>query len=387
MVAPVVDNNQFFNPVFTMREDEFAENVVTAFTLHGQDEELTALLDSYGITFPEDRDPKKISLFLQKINDCVEQINKVIPKELKSEHTEQNPILAWNPDLLKAFLQLGYAFSFFAMFCRQKKMPDPTGLQSLPEQERFEAYTKMLKTSSQSVQDTLSQSFQVLMRDCKLFSFNFERRVTCLPNDLSKIGGLEGLQIGNTKIMSVSKKIASHPTIHTFTLGDNKITSLPVEIWHEHLYFLSLYRNQLHSLPVPTHDKCRVWTLLISQNPLSVFPEAIRHLKGLRELACGSCEFKELPHWIGELSELKKLSLQENDLETLPDEMSGLKLLEELDIQCNPRVRLPDTMAQLKSLKQIRVSRDFTLPSWLELAKIEDRYEKGDRVIVLKKTP
>jgi len=113
---------------------------------------------------------------------------------------------------------------------------------------------------------------------------------------------------------------------------------------------LSLYNNQLQSLPNTIGNLQSLTRLKLDFNQLRLLPATIGNLKNLTVLALNYNQLQSLPNTIGKLQNLTDLYLRNNQLQSLPAIIGNLQNLTVLSLYNNQLQSLPITIGNLKNL-------------------------------------
>jgi len=180
-----------------------------------------------------------------------------------------------------------------------------------------------------------------------------------------------------------------HPKLFTLAeditqieLGDNRMTSIPVELTKfknlrklnlqanrlkgpldeticllTSLTNLGFHGNQIESLPDSIGNLTNLKKLMISCNSLKSIPSSIGQLINLESLNLDLNQIISIPSTIGQLTKLTRLDLSSNKLTSLPPEINQLVLVEYFFIQENELTELPD-LSNLTKLNLLNVSKN-----------------------------
>jgi Leucine-rich repeat (LRR) protein len=121
------------------------------------------------------------------------------------------------------------------------------------------------------------------------------------------------------------------------------------------LKLLSLYRNQLTTLPPEIGQLTGLTCLSVGENRLAKLPPEIGRLPALTCLDAANNRLTSVPPEIGQLAALNTLGLNGNRLASLPREIGNLKSLTELFLLNNCLTELPPEIGQLADLIWLNV--------------------------------
>ncbi len=99
-----------------------------------------------------------------------------------------------------------------------------------------------------------------------------------------------------------------------------------------------------------------IFALSIYDEQLDSIPKNIGNLKSLEILSLSKNNLTTIPEQIGSLKRLKELRLYKNKLSYIHPNIGNLKVLESLDISANNLNSLPESIGNLKSLKYLYAS-------------------------------
>ncbi|MFX0063938.1 MAG: alpha/beta fold hydrolase, partial [Candidatus Hermodarchaeota archaeon] len=140
------------------------------------------------------------------------------------------------------------------------------------------------------------------------------------------------------------------------SLWGNQLRSLPESFGQlTKLQTLDLSSNKLSSLPESFGQLTKLNWLLLKKNQLQELPSSFIRLKKLKILDLRYNEFEILLNSFGELEQLEDLRLLENKLNSFPDSFKGLTRLKYLDLGQNNFTNIPEAIENLTSLEVITV--------------------------------
>jgi len=173
-------------------------------------------------------------------------------------------------------------------------------------------------------------------------------KLTSLPSDIGKLGGLEVLKLAGSSLQSLPPEIGQLTYLRHMGLGGNQLSSLPLEIEQlTVLENLEIGGNNFTIFPPEIAKLTALKKLTIGSNHLIILPAFIGQLAALEVLWLIDNSITSLPSEIGQLTSLKILIASYNQLETIPPEIGQLTNLVELSLSYNQLVSLPLQIEQL----------------------------------------
>jgi internalin A len=161
-----------------------------------------------------------------------------------------------------------------------------------------------------------------------------ELELTSLPESLSQLTQLEGLN-----------------------LSDNQLTALPGFLGQlNNLQMLDLSSNQFTAIPELVSKFIKLESLLFDFNQISFIPESIGRLINLKDLGLRSNNISSIPESFGNLINLRILHLYNNHLTSIPESLCDLANLEWLNLLDNQLTSLPESLGKLIKLKRLVLS-------------------------------
>ena len=119
---------------------------------------------------------------------------------------------------------------------------------------------------------------------------------------------------------------------------------------------LTLKYNQLTTIPSWINSLNSLEVLNLNVNIISEIPSSIGQLKLLKEFSLWKNELTYLPNSISELYNLEALNLRLNNLEYLPEELGNLRNLKILNLHDNKLTNIPKSIINLKKLQNLNLS-------------------------------
>jgi len=214
-----------------------------------------------------------------------------------------------------------------------------------------------------------------------------------LPENLRELTELECLTLSRNELTTLPDWIGDFSKLTLLDLDDNKLTALPESLSGlTSLTCLSVSENVLATLPkclaeMPTLEQLyldanqlkdsetlaylgeatNVVSLLLKDNGITKFPEALLNLTRLETLDFADNVIGELPADIGKMVGLVDLDLDSTGVQTLPESFSNLQALEILSMADNEIPEVPAALRSLGSLHTLSLQlNDLTdLPVWI----------------------
>ncbi|MFX0069972.1 MAG: leucine-rich repeat domain-containing protein [Candidatus Hermodarchaeota archaeon] len=159
-----------------------------------------------------------------------------------------------------------------------------------------------------------------------------------------------------------------------------------VKIKDNNVIGLSLYYQELSTLPESIGNLSSLNELFLYENQLTNLPDSLGNLKYLKELSLGRNKFTTLPESIGHLSSLQTLDLSYNQLTTLLESIGNLTSLQTLNLYGNQLTNLPDSIGNLKSLQELILIRNklISLPQSIgDLTSLENLVVEDNQLTTL----
>jgi len=150
-----------------------------------------------------------------------------------------------------------------------------------------------------------------------------------------------------------------------------ELTVLPESLKYlKGLKSLVLKYNQLTKIPKWINSLNSLEVLNLNVNNINDIPSTIGQLKLLNELSLWKNELSALPESITELYNLEALNLRLNNLEFLPESFGNLTNLKILNLHDNKLTKIPKSMINLKNLKNLNLSWNLLRSLPIELTKL-----------------
>ncbi|KDO30047.1 hypothetical protein SPRG_05238 [Saprolegnia parasitica CBS 223.65] len=161
------------------------------------------------------------------------------------------------------------------------------------------------------------------------------------------------IDLSHNEIMAVPHSIALVTGLLWLKLCQNKLTSLPPELFSlSTLAFLDVSNNALGGgFSEKLGQLTQLKEIILSGNKLTTLPDSIGQLHALEVLRVEDNLLCALPTTLGALEKLTVLTAQGNQLESVPQSMSQLRALANLDLSKNKLSSLQGCLQQTRSLK------------------------------------
>ncbi|MBO0931694.1 leucine-rich repeat domain-containing protein [Fibrella aquatilis] len=218
------------------------------------------------------------------------------------------------------------------------------------------------------------------------------KRLSLLENEVGDEGvffakntHLEALNIQHNKLTRVPKSISKNRKLASLWLGHNALNTLAISPLKKlkRLYDLNLYETGLTSIPKKIWKLRSLTTLDLYYNELTTLPKQMGKLKALEQLAVANNRLTQLPKELARLPRLNTLFVHHNKLSQLPTELASLNNLRLLDIGSNQFSELPAVVLTLPSLEDLDLSSNNiqTLPpSIAQLTKLKKLYMRSNPI-------
>jgi internalin A len=173
---------------------------------------------------------------------------------------------------------------------------------------------------------------------------------------LWELTNLKSLSLYSNQLRSLPPKISQLVSLIELDLGGNQLTSLPSEIWKlSALKRLSISDSSLPEFPVELWQR-NDWEILgLKGVNLETLPHELFQCNRLAILDLSYNKLTSLPPEIGQLTNLMELYLQVNQLTSLPLEIGKLANLIQLNLSVNQLTSLPKEIGQLTSLTHLHL--------------------------------
>ena len=159
---------------------------------------------------------------------------------------------------------------------------------------------------------------------------------------------LSVLSLYNNQLSSLPENFGNLQSLSNLYLDTNQLSSLPESFGNlQSLAFLSLSNNQLSSLPESFGDLQYLYNLNLFNNQLSSLPESFGNLQSLSDLNLSNNQLSSLPESFVDLQYLTYLYLNHNQLSRLPESFGNLQFLIDLSLPNNQLKSLPESFGDL----------------------------------------
>ena len=132
-------------------------------------------------------------------------------------------------------------------------------------------------------------------------------------------------------------------------------------------YLILVYLKKVYwRLKYKVQD-CHIASLDFTFKELTVFPESLKYLNGLKNLTLKYNQLTTIPSWINSLNSLEVLNLNVNNINEIPLSIGQLEFLKELYLWKNELDQLPDSISELHNLEilNLRLNNLKVLPEKL----------------------
>ncbi len=174
-----------------------------------------------------------------------------------------------------------------------------------------------------------------------------------LPIEIFTCKNLEELELVNTSIGKIQKKLTSLPQLKTiFIYNNNPKRSLKLKK-NQCIETLIIRGDKPNKLPTNYSKLSRLTKLDLAQNALTKFPQGISKNKKLKELILISNGITLANDVILPNPYLEKLDLGKNQIKKVPASIGGFKALKQLKFNNNTITEVDEAISKLQSLQQL----------------------------------
>jgi Leucine-rich repeat (LRR) protein len=207
-----------------------------------------------------------------------------------------------------------------------------------------------------------------------------------LPIEIFTCKNLEELELVNTSIGKIQKKLTSLPQLKTiFIYNNNPKRSLKLKK-NQCIETLIIRGDKPNKLPTNYSKLSRLTKLDLAQNALTKFPQGISKNKKLKELILISNGITLANDVILPNPYLEKLDLGKNQIKKVPASIGGFKALKQLKFNNNTITEVDEAISKLQSLQQLSfyTNQLATIPKGVyqlpELKEIDLYYNQIERL-------
>lgn len=197
------------------------------------------------------------------------------------------------------------------------------------------------------------------------------KRLTEVPNEIIEDSSITSLSLFGNNLSSLPPQFGNLKNLEVLYLGENNFKTFPEEICDcEKLRVLSLAYNELDALPPCLGKLKSLEWLILNNNHIKELPEEIGTLTQLDQLVLQRNELKHLPDTLLSCSRLRILNVNYNLLEDFPQDVSRWSSLRELRMyNAGQMLRLPNTICDLRFLEILQIDPSIILPLCLSARK------------------
>jgi len=262
-----------------------------------------------------------------------------------------------------------------------------------------------------------------LFDEVKLISF-YSSTYTQLPELLITCKNVEAIELVNTSIKKIPKKIAQLSKLKTILVYDSRtdfkiaknstLQTVVIRGGRQQRHFarvknlekLDLSSCNLTSLPKKLHKNTDLKNLLLNQNAinlssrksktnyrvekiemqenkLTVIPDMIARFPNLKSLVFNGNEIATVSPAIAQLSKLEQLSFYKNNLTSIPEGVYSLANLKQIDLYYNQLERVDERISNLKNLEILYLSNNrlLSIPESVgKLPNLEELYLSNNQL-------
>jgi Leucine-rich repeat (LRR) protein len=262
-----------------------------------------------------------------------------------------------------------------------------------------------------------------LFDEVKLISF-YSGTYTQLPELLITCKNVEAIELVNTRIKKIPKKLAHLTKLKTVLIYDSRtdfkiaknsllqtvivrggkqqrnfarlknlekldlsscnLTSLPKKL-HKNtdLKNLLLNQNSINLSATKVKNNYSVEKIEMQENKLTVIPDMIAKFPNLKSLVLNGNEIATVSPAIAQLSKLETLSLYKNNLTSIPEGVYSLANLKQIDLYYNQLERVDERISNLQNLEVLYLSNNHLLSipeSVSKLPNLEELYLSNNQL-------
>jgi Leucine-rich repeat (LRR) protein len=174
-----------------------------------------------------------------------------------------------------------------------------------------------------------------------------------LPIEILTCKNLEELELVNTSIGRIQKKLNRLPQLKTiFIYNNNPKRSLKLKK-NRYVETLIVRGDKPAKLPTNYSKLSRLTKLDLAQNALTKFPKGISKNKNLKELILNNNGISLINDVISPNPYLQKLDLGKNQIKKVPASIGGFKALKLLKFNNNTITEVDEVISKLQSLEQL----------------------------------
>lgn len=209
-----------------------------------------------------------------------------------------------------------------------------------------------------------------LFDDVKLISF-YSTTYTQLPELLSTCKNVEAIELVNTRIKKIPKKLAHLTKLKTILIYDsrvdfklaknNTLQALVIRGGKQQRHFaklkniekLDLSSCNLTSIPKKLHKNRQLKNLLLNQNTINLAKAKSKTNYSLDKIEMQENKLTEIPAMIAKFPNVKNLVFNGNEITAVSPAIAKLSKLEQLSFYKNNLTSIPEGVYSLSNLKQI----------------------------------
>ncbi len=178
-------------------------------------------------------------------------------------------------------------------------------------------------------------------------------RLKRLPKKLKSLPKLESIYVLNNKPLR-KLKLGKNETVKSLVFRGQNPSLIPSSFKpFKNLEKLDLAANELTSFPAGTSHNKRLKELILNSNYLTLEKEPLKLHAALEKLDIQRNKITAIPSSIQNFPNLKRLSLNFNAIEKVSDDIASLTKLEQLSFYHNQLTAVPSGVYALSNLKEI----------------------------------
>ncbi|MBC7485352.1 MAG: leucine-rich repeat domain-containing protein [Cytophagaceae bacterium] len=183
------------------------------------------------------------------------------------------------------------------------------------------------------------------------------KKLKIFPVEILTFKNLHTLNISYNHIETIPMNLFDKcRKLHTLQYAGNNLTELPTTIFHPALKVLDVSENNLTVIPDAVSKCSQLEELDLHSNQLTGYPSSSFVLKTLKSLILSGNPMSTIGTWVLSQPALKILFIDNTNIESLPEGICKMITLRFLTIEEDAIKELPDCFCELKKLKVLMVS-------------------------------
>jgi leucine-rich repeat protein SHOC2 len=200
-----------------------------------------------------------------------------------------------------------------------------------------------------------------------------------VPTSILENTSIKTLSLFNNQLDSLPSQLENFNNLEVLYLGKNDFKHFPSVIFKlKNLRILSLAYNELDSIPSEISQLENLEMLLLNNNQIFFLSDSIGQLKNLSILNLSRNQLTNISSEIGACTQLRTLQLNYNNLEFLPVSIGNLSQLKELEVyRAGALLQLPESICNLRYLEFLKVDQMVVVPMCLLTQKTNRLHIQG----------